>query len=102
MVIRMKWKISLLLIAAVVAAGVINYLRPIPAVAATTALHAQDTVPGAIPKIPWPNGASAVMGAAGLGVIATSGNERPVAAASVTKVMTALLILTDKPLKKDE
>lgn len=98
----MKWKISLLLVAAVVVAGVVNYLRPIPAVAATSALQAQDTVPGAIPRIPWPSGASAVIGAAGLGLIATSGNEHPVAAASVTKVMTALLILTDKPLKKDE
>jgi len=38
----MKWKLSLLLAAAVVAAGVVNYLRPIPAVAATSALHAQD------------------------------------------------------------
>jgi len=91
-----------LLVAAVVAVGVINYLRPIPAVAATSALHAQDTVPGAIPKIPWPSGGSAVVGAAGLGLIATSGNERPISAASVTKVMTALVILTDKPLKKDE
>ena len=102
MVVEMKFKISLLLVAAVVAVGVFNYLRPIPAVAASSALHAQDTVPGAIPRIPWPSGASAVMGAAGLGIIATSGNEQPVAAASVTKVMTALLILTDKPLKKDE
>ena len=91
-----------MLVAAVVAVGVINYLRPIPAVAATSALHAQDTVPGAIPKIPWPSGGSAVVGAAGLGLIATSGNERPISAASVTKVMTALVILTDKPLKKDE
>jgi len=98
----MKWKLSLLLAAAVVAAGVVNYLRPIPAVAATSALHAQDTVPGAIPKIPWPKEGTAVVGAARLGLIATSGNERPVSAASVTKVMTALVILTDKPLKKDE
>ena len=57
----MKWKISVLLIAAVVAVGVVNYLRPIPAVAATNALHAQDIVPGAIPKLPWPSGASAVI-----------------------------------------
>jgi serine-type D-Ala-D-Ala carboxypeptidase (penicillin-binding protein 5/6) len=98
----MKWKISLLLVAAVVAVGIVNYLRPIPAVAATTALHAQDTVPGAVPRIPWPSGGMAVMGAARLGLIASSGNERPVSAASVTKVMTALVILTDKPLKKDE
>ena len=98
----MKWKIALFLVAAVVAVGVINYLRPIPAVAATSALHSQDTVPGTIPKIPWPSGGSAVIGTAGLGLIATSGNESPISAASVTKVMTALLILTDKPLKKDE
>jgi serine-type D-Ala-D-Ala carboxypeptidase (penicillin-binding protein 5/6) len=98
----MKWKISLLLVAAVIAAGVVNYLRPIPAVAATSALHAQDTVPGAVPRIPWPSGGTAVVGAAGLGLIASSGNEHPVSAASVTKVMTALVILTDKPLKKDE
>jgi D-alanyl-D-alanine carboxypeptidase (penicillin-binding protein 5/6) len=98
----MKWKIALFLVAAVVAVGIVNYLRPIPAVAATSALHAQDTVPGTIPKIPWPSGGSAVIGTAGLGLIAMSGNESPISAASVTKVMTAMLILTDKPLKKDE
>jgi D-alanyl-D-alanine carboxypeptidase (penicillin-binding protein 5/6) len=98
----MKWKVALLLVAAVVAVGAVNYLRPIPAVAATSTLHAQDTVPGTVPKMPWPSSGSAVVGAAGLGPIASSGNERPLAAASVTKVMTALVILTDKPLKKDE
>jgi D-alanyl-D-alanine carboxypeptidase (penicillin-binding protein 5/6) len=97
-----KWKLGLLLVAVVVAAGTVNYLRPIPAVAATSSLSAQDTVPGPVPRIPWPGGASAVMGAAGLGLIASSGNEKPVSAASVTKVMTALVVLTDKPLKKDE
>lgn len=98
----MKSKLALLLVAAVVAVGVVNYLRPIPAVVAASALHAEDAVPGAVPKVPWPSGASAAMGAAGLGLIATSGPEQPMAAASVTKVMTALLILRDKPLKKDE
>jgi serine-type D-Ala-D-Ala carboxypeptidase (penicillin-binding protein 5/6) len=98
----MKVKVALLLAAAVVAVGVVNYLRPIPAVAATSALRAQDVVPGTAPNIPWPSGGSAVIGAAGLGLIASSGNEKPLSAASVTKVMTALVILTDKPLKKDE
>src|SRR5580704_5386387 len=98
----MKWKIALLLVAAVVAVGVVNYLRPIPAVAAISALDAQDIVPGTVPKIPWPSTGSAAVGAGGLGLIATKGDERPASAASVTKVMTALVILTDKPLKKDE
>jgi len=97
-----KWKVALLAVVAVMAVGVVNYLRPIPAVAATNALHAQDTVAGTVPKIPWPSGGSGAIGAGGLGLIATSGNERPVSAASVTKVMPALVILTDKPLKKDE
>ena len=98
----MKWKLALLLVAAVVAAGAVNYFRPIPAVAATSSLSTQDTISGIIPTIPWPSGGSAAIGAAGLGLIASSGNERPVSAASVTKVMTALVILTDKPLKRHE
>jgi D-alanyl-D-alanine carboxypeptidase (penicillin-binding protein 5/6) len=99
---NMKWKVALVLVAAVVAAGVVNYLRPIPAVMAKSSLHAQDTVAGTVPKIPWPSAASGAIGAAGLGLIATSGDQRPVSAASVTKVMTALVILTDRPLKRDE
>jgi D-alanyl-D-alanine carboxypeptidase (penicillin-binding protein 5/6) len=99
---NMKWKVALALVAAVAAVGVVNYLRPIPAVMATSALHAQDTVAGTVPRIPWPGGASGAIGAAGLGLIATSGNQQPVSAASVTKVMTALVILTDKPLKRNE
>ncbi|TMC77501.1 MAG: D-alanyl-D-alanine carboxypeptidase [Chloroflexi bacterium] len=38
----------------------------------------------------------------GLGFVASSGNEKTLPAASVTKVMTALIVLEDKPLKKDE
>ncbi|HEY2599862.1 MAG TPA: D-alanyl-D-alanine carboxypeptidase [Candidatus Dormibacteraeota bacterium] len=98
----MKWKLGILLVAAVVVAGVVNYLRPIPAVAATSSLNAQDMVSGAIPRIPWPRGGQAAMAAGGLGLIASSGNEKSMSAASVTKVMTAVVILTDKPLKKGE
>jgi D-alanyl-D-alanine carboxypeptidase (penicillin-binding protein 5/6) len=76
-----------------------NYLRPIPGVAATAALPATDTVPGTPPALPWPARGSAAMGVSGLGFVATSGNEQPLPAASVTKVMTALIVLQDKPLK---
>ena len=55
-----------------------------------------------MPTIPWPTTGSAVVGVSGLGLIASSENEKPLAAASVTKVMTALIVLTDKPLQKDE
>lgn len=88
----------MLLVAVVVALGAWNYLRPVPAVALSATLSAQDTVPGTPPTIPWPSTGSAAIGVANLGLVATSGNEHPVSAASVTKVMTALIVLTDKPL----
>lgn len=90
----------LLLVVAGLAAW--NYLRPIPAVAATPALPATEAVPGTSPTLPWPRQGSAAVSVSGLGFIGTSGNEQPIPAESVTKVMTALLILEDKPLKKGE
>jgi serine-type D-Ala-D-Ala carboxypeptidase (penicillin-binding protein 5/6) len=98
----MWWKLAILLVAVITALGAFNYLRPIPAIAAAPSLHAQDTVPGTVPTMQWPSTGSAAVGVSGLGALASSGNESPVAAASVTKVMTALIVLTDKPLLKDQ
>jgi D-alanyl-D-alanine carboxypeptidase (penicillin-binding protein 5/6) len=104
-VLRMLRRFAILLLALIVvvgAVGAFNFFRPIPAVAATALLHTEQTVQGTVPKIPWPGAGSAAVAVGGLGMIATSGNEKPAAAASVTKVMTALVVLTDKPLKADE
>lgn len=79
-----------------------NYFRPVPAVAATASIPRASTISGTIPTLPWPAVGSAAVGTSGLGLIATSGNETPAPAASVAKVMTALIILEDKPLKKTE
>ena len=93
---RVRIGVALLLILAAAAAW--SYLRPIPAVVAKPALPASDLVAGTPPVIPWPARGSASLSVQGLGFIATSGNEQEIPAASVTKVMTALLILEDKPL----
>jgi len=85
-----------------VALGAINYLRPVPATAAAALLPATDRVPGTAPALPWPATGSAAVGVSGLGFIASSGNEQAIPAASVTKVMTALVALEDKPLKKGD
>jgi serine-type D-Ala-D-Ala carboxypeptidase (penicillin-binding protein 5/6) len=98
-------KLAILFVALIVVLGAVgawNYFRPVPAVAATASLPKQDVVPGTTPKIPWPAAGSAAVGASGLGAFANTGNEQPVSAASVTKVMTALVILTDKPLQLDQ
>jgi D-alanyl-D-alanine carboxypeptidase (penicillin-binding protein 5/6) len=90
------------LVVLVVALGVWNYFKPIPAVTAAASVPAQVTVTGTAPTIPWPRTGSAAVGVPGLGVIASSENAKPVPTASVAKVMTALVILTDKPLQKDQ
>ena len=94
----MRLRVGVALLLVVVALAAFNYLRPIPAVAAAPQLPSTDTVPGTAPAIPWPGRGSAAVGAPGLGLIAGSGNEAAIPAASVTKVMTALIILADHPL----
>lgn len=83
-------------------AGAVNYLRPIPAASPTALLPSTDTVPGVAPTLPWPANGSAAMAVSGLGLVASSGNEQAIPTASVAKVMTALVLLEDKPLKEGE
>jgi D-alanyl-D-alanine carboxypeptidase (penicillin-binding protein 5/6) len=78
------------------------YSRPIPAVVASASVPAAMIVSGAPPTLPWPNVGSAAVGVSGLGFIAGSANETRAPAASVAKVMTALVILEDNPLKRNE
>src|SRR5256885_5017539 len=76
-----------------------NYLRPVPPATASLSLQKQSIIAGPAPVLPWPSAGSAAVGVSGLGLIASSGNEQPIPAASVAKVMTALVVLSDKPLK---
>ncbi len=98
----MRVRVGAVLLLIVAVAATINYFRPIPAVTATPLLPAAETVPGTAPSLPWPSRGAAAVGVSGLGFIASSGNEQAAPAASVTKVMTALVVLGDKPLGKDE
>ncbi len=97
---RVRVVVALLLV--LVAAGTFNYLRPIPAVSPAHLLRTSDVVPGTPPGLPWPARGSAAVGVSGLGFLASSSNAQAIPAASVTKVMTALVILADKPLKSNE
>jgi D-alanyl-D-alanine carboxypeptidase (penicillin-binding protein 5/6) len=102
MFFEMRWRLALLLVVVVAALATFNYLRPIPSIAASASFPPQTATSGTAPALPWPAGGSAAVGVSGLGFIASSGNEQPVPAASVTKVMTALLVLEDKPLTKGD
>ena len=98
----MRLRVGIVLLLVVFGLAAWNYLRPIPAVAATGSLATTQTIAGTAPALPWPSRGSGALSVQGLGFIASSGGEQPIPAASVTKVMTALVILEDKPLKKDE
>jgi len=98
----MRLRVGIVLLLLVFGLAAWNYLRPIPAVAAAGTIAATETIAGPAPTLPWPSRGSAAVSVQGLGFIASSGGEQPIPAASVTKVMTALVILEDKPLKKDE
>ncbi|HET9782968.1 MAG TPA: D-alanyl-D-alanine carboxypeptidase [Candidatus Dormibacteraeota bacterium] len=98
----MLLRVGLVLLLLVAAGAVFNYLRPIPAATAVPQLPSSIAINGTPPSLPWPSHGSAAVGAQGIGLIASSGNEQAIPAASVTKVMTALVVLKDKPLKKGE
>lgn len=98
----MKLRIGIILLLVILGLGTWNYLRPIPGVAATGSPPASEGIAGTAPAMPWPSRGSAAVGVQNLGFIASSGNEQAIPAASVTKVMTALVILEDKPLKTDD
>ncbi|HVS48877.1 MAG TPA: hypothetical protein VHJ99_08245 [Candidatus Dormibacteraeota bacterium] len=98
----MRLRIGIVLLLVVAGAATWNYFRPIPAVAATGTVPASEVVAGTPPTLPWPSHGSGAVGEEKLGFIASSGNEQPIPAASVVKVMTALVILEDKPLQKDQ
>ncbi|WP_405147135.1 serine hydrolase [Sphaerisporangium sp. NBC_01403] len=53
-------------------------------------------------SLPWPSEGQAGIEVVGVGGLGTSGQMRPVPIASVTKVMTAHVILRDHPLKDGE
>src|SRR5256712_1184236 len=95
-------RVGVVLLLTVVAAAASNSRRRTPAVAATHLLHTTGVARGTAPSLPWPSRGSAAVAVSGLGFVGTSGNEQAIPAASVTKVMTALVVLEDSKLKKGE
>ena len=89
-----KWLVILLLL---IAAWVVLALsRPLPALRPSYARLAPVTVKSV--SLAWPGSGPAAIGAAGYGILATSGSQQPVPMASVAKIVTALAVLKQKPL----
>jgi D-alanyl-D-alanine carboxypeptidase len=86
--------VVLLLIAFVVA----QVLRPLPGPKLTLTGATSYTFGGGKLTLPWPGQGQSVVEVEGLGGLGTEGAQNPAPIASVTKVMTAYVILKDHPL----
>lgn len=76
----------------------VQLLRPLPATSVVKGLPASYTIPGTAPQIPWPTAGQAAVEILGVGSLGSAGAQIPKPIASVAKIMTAYLILTDHPL----
>lgn len=82
---------------AVVVAGVVQVMRPVPAMSLTTNLVTPAAQPGAA-HISWPRAREAAVTVDGVGKVWSSGGQAEVPTASVAKMMTAYVVLRDHPL----
>ncbi|MFI0105829.1 D-alanyl-D-alanine carboxypeptidase family protein, partial [Streptomyces virginiae] len=98
---RVKIYAPLVVLLAVILA-VVQLVRPLPEPKLVMTAKSSYTFEGGMPQLPWPTEGQAYMAAAGLGTLGQSGEQKPVPIASVTKSMTAYIILRDHPIKKGE
>jgi D-alanyl-D-alanine carboxypeptidase (penicillin-binding protein 5/6) len=75
---------------------------PAPLAVVRSTLPSSQLVAGSAPALPWPAGVQSAISIPALGVTAQSGPEVPEPIASVTKLMTAHVVLTDHPLSLGE
>jgi len=86
------------LLLAVGAAGAVQLLRPPPPLRLAPTLASAYTVPGSLLSLPWPATGQASLLLQGTGWIGRTPRQTPLAIASVTKLMTALVVLSGHPL----
>lgn len=94
--------VALLLVVLVVAVAIFQLLRAVPAVAARPSVPSSAAADGAAPTLPWPARGAGAVGATDIGMLGVGGPTTPQPMFSVAKIMTALVLLDDKPLKPGE
>ena len=93
---------ALLAVLVVVAGAYVAFalLRSLPAPSVSPLSVMVSATPAHSAALPaWPAQGEAAVGIEGQGLLGIHGAQRPVAIASVTKIMTALIVLTDHPLR---
>lgn len=83
--------------ALVILAAAINYFRPLPTPVATLGLKLPAGA--SQPALAWPGGGQAAVAASGYGLLGTNGDQKPLATASIAKIITTLCVLQKLPLQ---
>jgi serine-type D-Ala-D-Ala carboxypeptidase (penicillin-binding protein 5/6) len=99
---RKLWTRALVAGAVILVAAVawvtVQLLRPVPSMALTASVTTTPALPGAPPRPDWPAGAESAVGLPGTGLLGVHGGSQPVPIASLAKIMTAYVVLSDHPL----
>jgi serine-type D-Ala-D-Ala carboxypeptidase (penicillin-binding protein 5/6) len=98
---RRRWALLLALLLLVAAAGAFVDVRlnaPDPAPTVTPVLAGTVRVPAHPVTLPWPATGQGAIAVPSIGIDVASGPEKPVPVASLTKLMTAYVVLRDHPL----
>ncbi|MDQ1010180.1 D-alanyl-D-alanine carboxypeptidase (penicillin-binding protein 5/6) [Streptomyces sp. V4I23] len=82
--------------------AVAQMVRPLPDPELALTAEAEVAFDGGRPALPWPGEGQGQIAVSGLGVVGEFGEEKPVPIASVTKTMTAYIIMRDHPFKRGE
>ena len=91
-----------LVVLLLVAVALVNEFRPVGAVPASQTIGATAGAAGDSASVPWPSTGQAAIGGEDGGAIASTPGAQARPIASVAKVMTALVVLDEKPLKEGE
>ena len=78
------------------------FVRSTPPVTYVPATTTSFVVPGPAPALPFPKGGQATVGVLGVGTMGSSGGDASLPVASLTKMMTATVILADHPLAEGD
>jgi D-alanyl-D-alanine carboxypeptidase (penicillin-binding protein 5/6) len=98
---RRVGRVLLVVVVVVVVLGAVQLLRGVPQ-PSYDAMLSTATVPGRTPSVPWPSQGEAAAEIVGVGNLGTYGSQSPQVIASVTKMMTALVLIHDHPLSLGE
>jgi D-alanyl-D-alanine carboxypeptidase (penicillin-binding protein 5/6) len=101
-----RWLLSCAAVLLILTGGTLVAVQPLrqrlPLPTIDVTMSAPTRIPGTTPVLPWPGIGQAVVDVEGIGRLGTSGAMSAVPIASVTKIMTAYVVLSTHPLSVGE